>query len=301
MGDLTGKVAIITGAGQGLGREEALQLARQGARIVINDIDLPKAAEAARQTVADINALGGEAIAVLGDCADTAAAGNLFKTALDTFGDVNIMVNNAGYTRDKTIYGMTDDEFDSVVRVHLRGHFVNMRNAAQYWREKAKSGPVYGRLVSTSSEAMLYASPGQPNYAPAKAGIAALSLGVAALMLKLGVTCNVILPRGRTAMTESMPHAAMFARPPEGFDVFDPANVAPLVGYLASPEAGHISGELFVVWGGRVNIVQRPRLDVFYDNPKGGKWDIGGMHATLSQYFDDKHRPVLDGYGVPPQ
>ena len=301
MGNLTDKVAIITGAGQGLGREEALQLARQGARIVINDIDLPKAAEAAQQTVADIKALGGEAIAVLGDCADTVAAGKLFKTALDTFGDVNIMVNNAGYTRDKTIYGMTDDEFDSVVRVHLRGHFVNMRNAAQYWREKAKSGPVYGRLVSTSSEAMLYASPGQPNYAPAKAGIAALSLGVAALMLKLGVTCNVILPRGRTAMTETMPHAAMFAKPPEGFDVFDPANVAPLVGYLASPEAGHISGELFVVWGGRVNIVQRPRLDVFYDNPKGGKWDIGDMHATLSQYFDDKHRPVLDGYGVPPQ
>lgn len=301
MGNLTGKVAIITGSGQGLGREEALQLARQGARIVINDIDLPKAAEAAQQTVADIKALGGEAIAVLGDCADTAAAGKLFKTALDTFGDVNIMVNNAGYTRDKTIYGMTDEEFDSVVRVHLRGHFVNMRNAAQYWREKAKSGPAYGRLVSTSSEAMLYASPGQPNYAPAKAGIASLSLGVAALMLKMGVTCNVILPRGRTAMTENMHHSSMFAKPQEGFDVFDPANVAPLVGYLASPEAGHISGELFIVWGGRVTIVQRPRVDVFYDNPRGGKWDIADMHSTLSQYFDDKHRPVLDGYGVPPQ
>ncbi len=301
MGDLTGKVAIITGAGAGLGREEALQLARQGARVVINDIDLPKAAEAAQQTVADIKALGGEAIVALGDCADTADAGRVFKTALDTFGDVNIMINNAGFTRDKTIYGMTDDEFDSVVRVHLRGQFVNMRNAAQYWREKAKSGPVYGRLISTSSEAMLYASPGQPNYAPAKAGIAALSIGVAALMLKLGVTCNVILPRGRTAMTENMPHAAMFDAPKEGFDVFNPANVTPLVGYLVSPEAAHISGEVFVVWGGRVNIVQRPRLDVFYDNPKGGKWAINDLHTTLAKYFTPEHRTAVDGYALPPQ
>ncbi len=299
MGDLSGKVAIVTGAGQGLGREEAMQLARQGARVVINDVDLPAAAEKAHQTVADIKAFGGEAIAALGDCADTTSAGMTFKAALDAFGDVNIMVNNAGFTRDKTIYGMTDDEFDSVVRVHLRGHFVNMRNAAQYWREKAKAGPVYGRLISTSSEAMLYASPGQPNYAPAKAGITALSIGAAALMQKLGVTCNVILPRGRTAMTENMPHAHLFAAPKEGFDVFDPANVAPLVGYLASPEAAHISGELFVVWGGQVSIVQRPRLDVSYDNPQGGKWDIGVLHQTLSDYFNEKHRPVVDGYALP--
>ena len=130
--------------------------------------------------------------------------------------------------------------------------------------------------------------------------IAALSIGAAALMQKLGVTCNVILPRGRTAMTESMPHAHLFAAPKEGFDVFDPANVAPLVGYLASPEAAHISGELFVVWGGQVSIVQRPRLDVSYNNPQGGKWDLGVLHQTLSDYFNDKHRPVIDGYALPP-
>src|SRR5690606_19341661 len=151
----------------------------------------------------------------------------------------------------------------SVVRVHLRGHFVNMRNAAQYWREKSKSSPVYGRLISTASEAMLFATPGQPNYAAAKAGIVSLAIGAAAVMQKLGVTSNVILPRARTAMTENMPHAHLFAAPAEGFDVFNPANVAPMVGYLASPEAAHISGEAFVVWGGRVTILQRPRLDTF--------------------------------------
>ncbi|HVN43418.1 MAG TPA: SDR family NAD(P)-dependent oxidoreductase [Steroidobacteraceae bacterium] len=299
MGDLTGKVAIVTGAGAGLGREEALQLARQGARVVVNDI--PAAQEKAQEVVATIKSLGSEAIAVLGDCADTTDAGKVFKAALDTFGDLNILVNNAGFTRDKTLYGMTDDEFDSVVRVHLRGHFVNMRNAAQYWREKAKAGPVYGRLISTASEAMLFAAPGQPNYGPAKAGIVSLAIGAAALMQKLGVTSNVILPRGRTAMTANMPHAHLFEAPKEGFDVFNPANVAPMVGYLASPEAAHISGEVFVVWGGRVTIVQRPRLDVFYDNPKGGKWEIGDLHATLAQYFTPAHKPVVDGYALPPQ
>jgi 3-oxoacyl-[acyl-carrier protein] reductase len=282
-----------------LGREEALQLARQGARVVVNDI--PAAQERAQEVVGAIRSLGSEAIAVLGDCADTADAGRLFKTALDTYGDVNVMVNNAGITRDKTLYGMSDEEFDSVVRVHLRGHFVNMRNAAQYWREKAKSGPVYGRLISTSSEAMLFAAPGQPNYAPAKAGIVALAIGAAALMQKLGITSNVILPRARTSMTENMPHAHLFAAPQDGFDVFHPANVAPMVGYLASPEAGHISGEVFVVWGGRVTIVQRPRLDVYYDNPRGGKWEVEDLHATLARYFTPEHRPVADGYALPPQ
>lgn len=302
MGDLNGKVAIVTGAGRGLGREEAIQLAKQGARVVISDIGIPAAEEAANEAVEIIKGFGGEAIAVFGDCADTNDSEALFKAAIDTFGDVNIMVNNAGFCRDKTIFGMSDEEFDSVVRVHLRGHFVNMRNVTKYWREKAKAGDqVYGRLISTSSEAMIFGSAGQPNYAAAKAGITAMTMGAAQLMIKYGITCNVIMPRGRTDMTNQGPTAAMFAAPEEGFDMFHPENVAPLVGYLASPEAGHIAGEVFVVWGGRVNVVQRPTLDVFYDNPKGGKWEVEDLHTSLADYFTADHTPVLDGFSVPPQ
>ena len=212
MGDLTGKVAVITGAGRGLGREEAIQLAKQGARVVINDIGLPDAIEAAQSAVEEIKSFGGEAMAVYGDCADSADAENLLKTTLDSYGDMNIMINNAGFCRDKTIFGMSDEEFDSVVRVHLRGHFVNMRNATKYWREKAKAGDeVYGRLISTSSEAALYGSAGQPNYAAAKAGIVAMTMGAAQLLIKYGITANVIMPRALTDMTAGGQTAEMFA------------------------------------------------------------------------------------------
>ena len=301
MSDLSGKVAIITGAGRGLGREEAMQLASQGARVVINDINLPDAEQAAQQTVEDIKAAGGEAIAVLGDCANSADSDKLFNTALEAYGDINIMVNNAGFCRDKTIFGMSDEEFDSVVRVHLRGHFVNMRNATRFWREKAKGGdPVYGRLVSTSSEAAIYGSAGQPNYASAKAGIVAMTMGAAQLMIKYGVTCNVIMPRARTAMTDTGQTAAMFAAPEDGFDVFNPENVAPLVGYLASPEAGHISGEVMIVWGGEITVLQRPTLGQRFNSSNGGKWQLDDMHNQMSEYFDENHMPVWGGFSVPP-
>lgn len=301
MSDLSGKVAIITGAGQGLGREEAIQLAKQGASVVINDINLPHAEKAANETVDEIKAAGGEAIAVFGDCADTADSERLFSTALETYGDVNIMVNNAGFCRDKTIFGMSDEEFDSVVRVHLRGHFVNMRNVTRYWREKAKTGEqVYGRMISTSSEAMIYGSAGQPNYAAAKAGITAMTMGAAQLMIKYGITCNVIMPRARTAMTDSGATAELFAQPEEGFDVFSPENVAPLVGYLSSPEAGHISGEVLVVWGGEITVLQRPTLGTSFNSSNGGKWELDDMHASMSEYFNADHMPVWGGFSVPP-
>ena len=302
MGDLTGKVAIITGAGRGLGREEALQLARQGARVVINDIDREDAKAAAQATADEIRGFGGEAITVFGDCADTRDANALFKAAIDTFGDVNILVNNAGFCRDQTIFNMDDEQFDSVVKVHLRGHFVNMRNASAYWRGKAKqAGSVYGRMISTSSEAAIFGSAGQPNYAAAKAGIIAMTLGAAQLLIKYGVTCNVIMPRARTDMTNSGMTAELFKAPDDGFDAFNPENVAPLVGYLASPEAGHISGEVMVVWGNQVDLLERPRFGRKFVSPGGGKWAVDELHASLSDYFNDDHRPVVDGFSVPPQ
>ena len=270
MSELEGKVAIVTGAGRGLGREEAIDLAAHGARVVVNEIDLPDAKDAAQQTADDIKAAGGEAIVVLGDCADTDDAGKLFKMTLETWGDMNIMVNNAGFLRDKTIFNMSDEEFDSVVRVHLRGHFINMRNATAYWRGKAKSGEkVYGRLISTSSEAAIFGSAGQPNYAAAKSGIVAMTMGAAQLMIKYGITCNVIMPRAATDMTMQGPTAAMFKAPEQGFHHFDPANVAPLVSYLSSPRAAHIAGEVFIVWGNQVIVVKRPEPRQAHTNPNG--------------------------------
>jgi 3-oxoacyl-[acyl-carrier protein] reductase len=302
MSELNGRVAIITGAGRGLGREEALYLARCGVSVVVNDVDRDDANAAAKATVEEIRDAGGRAVHVAGDCADTQDSQRVFQTALETYGDINIVINNAGFCRDNTIFSMSDEEFDSVVRVHLRGHFVNMRAATAYWRNKAKSGdPVYGRLISTSSEAMIFGSAGQPNYAAAKAGITAMTMGAAQLMAKYGVTCNVIMPRARTDMTNSGMTAELFKAPEEGFDVFNPANVAPLVGYLASERAAQISGEVFVVWGGRVSIVQRPTLDVYYDNPRGGRWDEDALHDSLSDYFTPEHTMVLDGFSVPPQ
>lgn len=303
MGNLEGKVAIITGAGRGLGREEALQLAQQGARIVIGDIDLPDAAEAAHATAGEIRSTGAEAIVVLGDAGDSADANRVFQTALDTYGDVNIMVNNAGFCRDQTVFNMDDEQFDSVVRVHLRGHFVNMRNATRYWRDKAKSGDaVYGRLISTSSEAAIFGSAGQPNYAAAKAGIISMTMGAAQLLIKYGITANVIMPRARTDMTNSGMTAELFAAPDDGFDAFNPANVAPLVGYLSSPEAGHISGEVMIVWGNQVTVVKRPVIGDAHVNPAGaGTWSVDDLHNSLSSHFDTDYTPVLDGYSVPPQ
>jgi 3-oxoacyl-[acyl-carrier protein] reductase len=199
------------------------------------------------------------------------------------------------------IFSMTEEEFDSVIRVHLKGHFCNMRMATEYWRKKAKAGEsVYGRLVSTSSEAFLFGSVGQPNYAAAKAGITAMTMAAAQAMVKYGVTANVVCPRARTRMNDSGPHAALFAKPESGFDVYAPENLGPFVAYLASPQAQRISGEVFVVWGKQVTVVGRPTLDTKFENAADGPWTVDSLHQQLGPHFE-KREPVVDGFSVPPQ
>ena len=216
----------------------------------------------------EIKSLGGEAVPHFGDVADWNYAQSLIQGAADRFGDLNILVNNAGFLRDKMIFNMTEDEWDSVIRVHMKGHFSTMRFAASYWREKSKAAgaPIYGRLISTSSESFIFGNAGQPNYAAAKAGIVAMTMSAAQALIKYGVTANVIMPRARTRLNDTGTFAAMFAKPAEGFDTFAPENVSPLVGYLASPKAERISGQVFVIWGKSVTVVGRPSTDTSFES-----------------------------------
>jgi len=304
MGDLDGKVAVITGAARGLGRSHALQLARQGARVVVNDLGVKSDGTGrdegpARAVCDEIAELGGEAVPHFGDVADWNDAKGLIQTAIDRFGDLNILVNNAGFLRDGLLFSMSEEDFDSVVRVHLKGHFCTMRHAGQYWREtsKARGAPLYGRLISTASESYLFGPPGQPNYSAAKAGIVAMTMGAAQLLLKYGVTANVFVPRARTRMTEVGPVAAMFAKPEEGFDTFAPENTSPLIGYLASPRAERISGYVFIIWNKEVKIVSRPGIAGVFQSDE--RWTTESLHAQLGPHFE-KLEPVKDGYTVPP-
>jgi len=303
-GDLEGKVAIVTGAAHGLGRVEALQLASQGARVVVNDLGTRgdgrgRDETAAREVVEEIRKLGGEAVPHFGDVADWNDAQALIKTALDTWGELHILVNNAGFLRDSTIFNMSEEDFDAVIRVHLKGHFCTMRFATAYWRDKAKASgtSIYGRLINTSSEAFIFGSVGQPNYAAAKAGIVAMTMSAAQALLKYGVTANAIMPRARTRMNEEGPLKAMFAKPAEGFDVFAPENVAPLVGYLAAPEAQRISGHVLIVWNKDVTVLGRPSTDTRFHSPE--RWTVASLHQQLAPHFE-KLEPVKDGFTVPP-
>jgi 3-oxoacyl-[acyl-carrier protein] reductase len=219
----------------------------------------------------------------------------VIKKAIDTFGDVNIVVNNAGFCRDRMIFNMSEEEFDAVIRVHLKGHFNYMRMASGYWRDqsKAKGAPIYGRLISTSSEAFLFGSVGQPNYSAAKGGITALTLSTASAMAKYGVTANAICPRALTTMTESGLTGEMFAKPEEGFHTFAPENVAPLVAYLASPMAERISGYVLLVWGKEVTIVDSPTMGKKFVNEE--VWCVDDLDRQLTSHFE-KLEPIKDGF-----
>jgi len=305
MGVLDGKVAAVTGAGRGLGRAEALELASLGARVVVNDLGVAADGkgrdESAGQAVVDeIKSMGGEAVAHFGDAGDWNDSKAMIQMAIDTFGDFNILVNNAGFCRDKMIFSMTEEDFDSVIRVHLKGHFVGIRHASEYWRNKAKAegGTVYGRIISTASEAALYSSVGQPNYSAAKAGIIQVTNSAAQALVKYGVTANTMMPRARTAMTSSGTTAELFAAPEEGFDPWRPENIAPLVGYLASPSAQRISGNVFVVWGQEIAVLERIQRAAEFHLAEGG-WTHESVATNLDAYFADK-TPIKDSFIVMP-
>ncbi len=305
---LDGKVAIVTGAARGLGREEALELARQGARVVVNDLGVSadgsgRDTAAAEAVVEEIRGAGGEAVPHFGDVADWNDSQEMIRTAIDTYGDLNILVNNAGFCRDRMIFNMSEEEFDSVLRVHVKGSFCSLKFASIYWREQAKKtgGPVYGRIIGTSSEAFLYCSVGQPNYAAGKAAITALTLSTGFAVMKYGVTANVICPRARTRMTDTGGIVSqMFAKPEEGFDAFDPANIAPFVAYLASPAAANISGQVFTCCGENITVVGRPDITLpenqFHNE---GKWTVEKLDKQLGSHFAGCD--FADGYALPGQ
>lgn len=273
---LEGLSAVVTGAGRGLGRAEALELARLGASVVVNDFGQSgrdgsgeASAAPAEEVAAEIRAAGGQAVAHLGDVADFEQARELVGLAVSAFGKLDVLVNNAGILRDRMVFSMSEDEWDSVIRVHLKGHFNTTHFASAHWRERSKAagGPVYGRIVNTSSEAFLGGSAGQPNYAAAKGGIVGLTTSTALALAKYGVTVNAICPRARTRMTEDV--FAGFQEPEEGkLDALAPEHVAPLVGYLASPAAAKANGQLFVVHGGIVVVMERPRVAAKFDTAK---------------------------------
>jgi NAD(P)-dependent dehydrogenase (short-subunit alcohol dehydrogenase family) len=286
------RVVIITGAGGGLGRQYALAFAAEGAKVVVNDINQA----AADDTVKAILQTDGQALANTSNITNYADAGNAVKQAIDTFGDLHVVVNNAGICRDKMLVSMGEADWDAVIAVHLKGHFCISSHAVQHWRNQSKEGkPVKARIINTSSGAGLQGSIGQSNYSAAKGGIAALTLVQAAELARYGVTANALAPSARTSMTENV-FADMMKKPDgEKFDHFDPANVAPLVVWLGSELSQHITGRVFEVEGGKISIADGWRSTTGVD--KGAKWKPAEITDAMKQLLA-KETPAQKVYGT---
>ena len=297
MGSLDGRVAIITGAGRGLGREHALLFASEGAKVVVNDLGGDVHGEGenrapAQQVVDEIHAMGGEAVANTDSVADFDGAKNLIDQAVETFGDLHVLVNNAGILRDRVIVNMTEEEWDSVITVHLKGHFCPTKFAAIHWRELSKAGKeVNAAIVHTSSTSGVLGNAGQANYGAAKAGIAAFSSICAMELERYGVRSNAITPAARTRMTTDTPGLADAVKAPEDaskFDVWDPANVSPMVAYLATADCP-FNGELFFVQGDTVARFDSHRIEQAITND-GDRWTVDAIAKRAGELEPKEHR-----------
>ncbi|MFM7489044.1 MAG: SDR family oxidoreductase [Actinomycetota bacterium] len=287
MGALDGRVAIITGAGRGLGREHALLFAAEGAKVVVNDLGGANDGTGsdmtpAQQTVADIKTMGGDAIVNTDNVADWDGAKRMIDQAIETFGDLDILVNNAGILRDRVLVNMTEAEWDAVIAVHLKGHFAPTRHAAAYWREQAKKGVNKPRnIVHTSSTSGLFSNPGQTNYGAAKSGIATFSQICAKELARYNVKSNSIAPAARTRLTLATPGLEDVMAPKEGaFDMWDPANVSPLVAYLSSA-ACEFNGETFYVQGGQVTRVQS--WTMAEEIKQNDRWSVADLTVAMAK------------------
>ncbi|GGO78796.1 SDR family oxidoreductase [Nonomuraea cavernae] len=292
-GIVEGRVVIVTGAARGIGRGHALEFARQGAKVVVNDlgaeVDGTGSSEAAAAVVEEIEALGGEAIVNGEDVSDFDGAARLVQSAVDHFGDLHVLVNNAGILRDRMLVNMTAEEWDAVIRVHLRGTFAPLRHAAAYWRGRAKAGePVDARIINTTSSSGIYGNPGQGNYGAAKAGIAGLTVIAAKELERYGVTVNAVAPAALTRMTQGLIPSGAAA---------DPDDIAPLVVWLSSAEARGVTGRVFNVRAGVISVAEGWHAGPAVD--KGGRWDPAELGAVIPALVDKAAPNALTNGQIP--